>query len=556
MSFPYKNPLTSAQLSGTQSADRTSTFGTNFSVLSTGGYMEVYNLNDLNLILTASTYPSNIQLSANTIPINFTKGSNPLSSPDFITLNSDNISSGRRRLGMLVFVQETNTVYQYNIPNYESLWAAVSGQTPVTVTESNYSTIVRSNTTEGTAFVNAWTASTIENVNGVSRNDARWKIFYAGGAQVSGATYFSATSTLELYNVTGGTVPVTGFTSGEISVSANTGLGISEGTILYTTYNTLLSPTLVMPTDVGGIPSGTTVSSLSGNTFVSLFNDLLFPTVLPTYTIPTISIGGVSNTLAEVGSTISLSLTATGVKNDAGRYTQLRLLRDGNPIFTDTTLTSGFTTNIPSQFGYTDPNNPNISYTISPTPYSEVYTLPAPTGLNTTTLTVYKSDGNYFTGLAKQNNKGSTDVRASQVRSVNAPQSASTNYDSTTFTYNNIYPFFWGVSTTQPTTSSIASLISSGSANKILLSAAGTIIIPFAAVSKYLWFATFDNYPDKTKWYVDALNNGNIGGLTNLFQSPVLQSVNSPDGYWSGINFDIYISNYQTTNTSMQLRNL
>ena len=62
MSLEYKNPLSSAQLGGTQTVARTSTFGTNFSVLTVGGYMEVYYLRDLELILTASTYPSNYLL--------------------------------------------------------------------------------------------------------------------------------------------------------------------------------------------------------------------------------------------------------------------------------------------------------------------------------------------------------------------------------------------------------------------------------------------------------------------------------------------------------------
>lgn len=320
-------------------------------------------------------------------------------------------------------------------------------------------------------------------------------------------------------------------------------------------YNTILDSTLAMPVAVGGIPAGTTVSDISGETFIDLFNELLFPTVQPTYTIPTISIGGVSNTTAEVGSTISLSLTASGVKNDAGPYTQLQLLRNGSPILTVVTLAIASATNIPNQFGYTDPNNPNILYTIIPTTYSEVFTLPAPSNPNTSTTTTYNSRGNYDAGLSKQGNKGSFDVRLPQVRSVNAPQAASTNYNSTTYTYTNIYPYFWGVSSTQPTTSGIAGLIASGAANKELSSASSTIIINFNASSEYLWFATFSNYSAKTVWYVDALNNGSIGGPSNLFQSPVTTSINSFDGYWSGINFGIYISNYQTTNSSMQLRN-
>ena len=45
-----------------------------------------------------------------------------------------------------------------------------------------------------------------------------------------------------------------------------------------------------MLSDVGGIDAGTTVSDLSGKTFVELFDDLLFPTLLPTYSLPTMTI--------------------------------------------------------------------------------------------------------------------------------------------------------------------------------------------------------------------------------------------------------------------------
>jgi hypothetical protein len=74
MSTPYKNPISAAQLSGPESVTRNLVQGIGFSVLNVGGYMEVWNVSDLRLTLTAATYPSQIQLSANTIPINFTKG--------------------------------------------------------------------------------------------------------------------------------------------------------------------------------------------------------------------------------------------------------------------------------------------------------------------------------------------------------------------------------------------------------------------------------------------------------------------------------------------------
>ena len=60
-----------------------------------------------------------------------------------------------------------------------------------------------------------------------------------------------------------------------------------------------------MDADVGGIEAGTTVADLTGKTMVDLFNDLLFPTVLPTYTTPSITTSGISSQTLEVGTTES-----------------------------------------------------------------------------------------------------------------------------------------------------------------------------------------------------------------------------------------------------------
>lgn len=180
--FPYKNPITISQSSFTNSVARNVVFGNNFSVLNTGGYMELWSTDELGLTLTASTYPSQIQLSANTIPINFTKGTGSSFSPDSISLNSDNISSGRRRLGMLVYVQETGFVYQFTIDNYETLWNNLSGLTGNSaITQSDYSTVVNNRSVQGQNFINAWTGSTIEGINGVTRENARWRIFNTSG---------------------------------------------------------------------------------------------------------------------------------------------------------------------------------------------------------------------------------------------------------------------------------------------------------------------------------------------------------------------------------------
>jgi hypothetical protein len=121
MSNPYKNPQTPLSAVGTFSVQPQQTFGTNFSIYSVGGYMEVYDIQDL-IYVIPNGVTGDIEFAGNTIPIQFQKGGGSVFSPDVLTLNSDNISSGRRRLGMLAYVYSTEEIFQYNIPNYTTLW--------------------------------------------------------------------------------------------------------------------------------------------------------------------------------------------------------------------------------------------------------------------------------------------------------------------------------------------------------------------------------------------------------------------------------------------------
>ena len=271
MAFPYKNPISSQQLSNVDSVTRAVTFGSNFSVLQTGGYMEVYSLSDLNW----STYgiaSGTVNNSGNTIPITFTKGTGSAFSRDILTLNSDNISSGRRRLGMLVYVYENNTTYQYIIPNYDTLWNNITGLTGNSgITQTDYTTTVNDRSQSGKDFINSWTGSTIEGVSGVTRDNARWQKYYGSQVEITGGTYNSGTTTLDLYNSTGGTISITGFTSGggggttvtggtfnkntgtlTINSSDASSVNISGFTDVYTTGGTLSGATLVLYDSTGG----------------------------------------------------------------------------------------------------------------------------------------------------------------------------------------------------------------------------------------------------------------------------------------------------------------
>lgn len=58
------------------------------------------------------------------------------------------------------------------------------------------------------------------------------------------------------------------------------------------------------------------------------------------------------------------------------------------------------------------------------------------------------------------------------------------------------------------------------------------------AVPQYLWMAELSDQPIKTNWYGSILNNGSIGGVSDLFGAPVISGP-----------YRFYITQYQTQNT-------
>ena len=173
MSVPYKNPISGQFVNSASSVERSQVYGTNFSVLQVGGYMEVYKLSDLVYSTFGGT--GNIQNSGNTIPVQYYVSPAPAVA-DRITLNSDAISTGRRRLGMMVYVHETNTTYQYQIDNYDTLWNNAISSGAVTTTGDTFFYVVNKiggvSNPQGQAFIDAWLDSSVEGVSGTTRDDA------------------------------------------------------------------------------------------------------------------------------------------------------------------------------------------------------------------------------------------------------------------------------------------------------------------------------------------------------------------------------------------------
>jgi hypothetical protein len=344
--------------------------------------------------------------------------------------------------------------------------------------------------------------------------------------------------------------------SSNLITSSYSGINLINGTTnstVDTIYNTSLDLSLAMPSTVGGIAVGTTAGYLYGKTFVQMFDDLLFPLVLPTYTIPSVSISSDVTGILEVGSSFTASLTLRGDENDADYFSKLEILKSINGSASSTLLTISSTSSmtittgspIPNQFGYTDPNNPNYSYSIT---YSDSsITVPSPVSGGSSTL-VYSGISDYSGGLPKNDNKGNLDLRTSLVRSVNAPQSSDTGFGSNLSTITGYYPYFYGKESTQQTDSDIVNIIESGSGfTKVVNNGSGSLSMSFNAVGEWPWFAIYDVYPTKSTWYQSPLNNGDIGLVpTDLFGSPSTLSVTSIDGYWT-VNFKIYPSNKVTT---------
>ena len=325
MPFPYKNPLNAQLLSAPYSVPRNSVQGTDYSVLGIGGWMEVANLSDLSLTFSGVGLQT---LSANTIPINLYIGNGTPFNPSYVNLNSDNFSSGRRRVGMIVYVNETGFAYQYQIDNYESLWNAATGATG-TVTSNNYDTQVRGNSDEGRNFIDAWTGSTIEGVSGTTREEARWRIFHGTDTFVTGGTYFSATSTINLYRNDGVTIPISGitatggsssngFTGGTVSGATNFTGGLTANTISATTYVNLPNTIFTGGTVSGAtnFTGGLTANTISATTYQNLPTDIR--TTGGTYSNNTFTFtnntGGTYSVLFNTvtGLTINGNLTTTG----------------------------------------------------------------------------------------------------------------------------------------------------------------------------------------------------------------------------------------------------
>lgn len=133
-----------------------------------------------------------------------------------------------------------------------------------------------------------------------------------------------------------------------------------------------------------------------------------------------------------------------------------------------------------------------------------------------------------------------------------AENTNNTVISSGTFRVSKIYPVFYGKGATTPTINQ--ALINDGT--KALVDSTGTVNITFGASGEFLWFAIPRVSTSKTKWFVSELNQGGIGGVSNLFGSETFLAINSPAVMWNNVEYKFYVSNNATSTTgAMQLKN-
>lgn len=310
----------------------------------------------------------------------------------------------------------------------------------------------------------------------------------------------------------------------QINLEPNTGLEFNNASNLQTKYNTLIANGVTSQT-INKLTSKA-ASVWKTKTIIEVLDEILFPANLPTYTIPTLVLTDSLEPIQEVGNEVTNNFTLVGTKNDAGNFTSLRILEGATEIANSS----------PS---------PGPSATLS---YSHTFEVQPG-------VTTWTGKGSYNQGARKTDSQGVEDTRPYAIRSVNNPQEADSDFTSNSTSIDGIYPYFYGTSTTKLTDTEIRDIIQEGDASKVLTKADGTISITFNASDKYIWFAHADAYTEKTTWYGDTINNGNIGGSTDFINAPNIIEVASPDGYWT-VEYLTYISDYSTNTVgALEFRN-
>lgn len=269
---------------------------------------------------------------------------------------------------------------------------------------------------------------------------------------------------------------------------------------------TLTEDIVVSPGISGlGVSSGDVLEL--GITFTEALKRILNKILYPSYSSPSAILVSTVNGYLEVGTTTNSVVTGTFTKNDAGNMNKFEVFKNGSSIYVDNT--SPFTQSYGDSFIIDE----------GAVSYQGRYYYDEGVTKNTTPAPGEPwPTGKILAGFVNSN---TTQVVG-------------------------IHPWFYGSSSSNSVPD-----IYSGS-KMISLSNGSLIVSSFGVGTKYLWFAvpkTSEGTSQKlfTTWFRNALDNGSIGGSSNLFKSPVTISVTSTGltENWTR-DYDLYFSNYAT----------
>ena len=271
---------------------------------------------------------------------------------------------------------------------------------------------------------------------------------------------------------------------------------------------------LVYGTSLGKYNDGDTVPAFP--TIQEQIRDLGQQVTQPSWVNPT---GGISSNvtpslLYEIGQVLTMNLTTSYTANDGGAVTSQTIEKDDTSIGTSSPLN-------------------NYALTVSAITQKIDATL------------------NYAAGTGTKDTTPPTTP-------VPNPIGAS-SIDTNDLNYRGIHPVFIVVTDTDPTVNQAlldtATQVQNGN---FQISSTGTVTVNFATGPnpKYLTIFYPASSTTKTTWFVTSLNNGAIGGGSNLFGDVINLNVNSPLTRWTNVAYKAHKTNFATiSNDNKEFRN-
>lgn len=258
------------------------------------------------------------------------------------------------------------------------------------------------------------------------------------------------------------------------------------------------------------------------------------PTITPT-TTPTSTVTPTWTPTNTLTPTNTPTKTSTPTNTPTNTATPTRTpLATPKPTTTQTPTNTETPTQTPS-------NTPTNTQTPANTPSNTPTSTNTPTNTPTTTVTPTTTPTPTLTQTPSRTPLPSrTQTPTSTATPTNTPTLSSTNTPTPTPTSTVVAHVYYGINTTGilPTESQIQSSSSSTADPLTDVTVDWSALTP---VPVYCWVA-IQNYGStdlKNYWYVNSINNGAIGGTSNLFTTRTQITV-------GGRVFNVYITNYQT----------